>query len=109
MHAGRNRWLVSYADFIHPVVWNFCGCFMPSPRRPEKADAGGRFGRFRNSSLWDRPGLTRKQTKQDCRFFRSCMLQAPAILVDEEIVSAARIKEDLERVQRELELSLRVS
>ncbi len=104
-HAGQDRWLVSYADFITLLFGFFVVLYAFSKADQKKqtqvvASVDSAF-----QSLGVVPALTRKGVSVNSVSPRQ-PVAVPAILMDEEIVSGARIKEDLERVENELEHSL---
>src|ERR1700721_2466486 len=104
-HGGQDRWLVSYADFITLLFGFFVVLYAFSKADQKKrmqvtASVDSAF-----QSLGIVPELTRKQVDQNV-VLPLQTVPVPAIVMDEEIVSAARIKDDLERVESELEHSL---
>src|ERR1700722_14409323 len=99
-HGGQDRWLVSYADFITLLFGFFVVLYAFSKADQKKrvqvtASVDSAF-----QSLGIVPVLTRKRVDENTDMHGQT-LAVPAILMDEEIVSAARIKEDLERVESE--------
>ncbi len=103
-HAGRDRWLVSYADFITLLFGFFVVLYAFSKAGQKKqmqvtASVDSAF-----QSLGIVPGMRTKSGEH--AVLPDQLVSAQAIFMDEEIVSAARIKEDLKRVQSQLEHSL---
>jgi chemotaxis protein MotB len=104
-HGGQDRWLVSYADFITLLFGFFVVLYAFSKADQKKqmqvtASVDSAF-----QSLGIVPAQTRKKVNQNA-VSPGQPVAMPAIVMDEEMASAARIKEDLERVESELEPSL---
>lgn len=102
-HAGQDRWLVSYADFITLLFGFFVVlyAFSKADQKKQMQVTASVDSAFQSMGIV--PALTRKKVNQNSV---SPGQPVPAILMDEKIVSGARIKEDLERVESELEHSL---
>jgi chemotaxis protein MotB len=102
-HASQDRWLVSYADFITLLFGFFVVlyAFAKADQKKQMQVTASVDSAFQ--SLGIVPGQGRRKRDADTAVAQS---PAPAIVVDEEIVSPARVKEDLERIRDDLELSL---
>jgi chemotaxis protein MotB len=104
-HAGQDRWLVSYADFITLLFGLFVVlyAFSKADQKKQMQVTASVDSAFQSMGIV--PALTRTKVTQNS-VSPGQPVTVPAILMDEEIVSGARIKEDLERVESELEHSL---
>ena len=103
----QDRWLVSYADFITMLFGLFVVlyAFAKSDQKKQLQVTASIDSAFRSLGLF--PGSGRRPSTVSLPAPGKAGAGVPAnFAMDEEVVSAARVKEDLDRIRRELEQTL---
>jgi chemotaxis protein MotB len=107
-HGGHERWLVSYADFITLLFAFFVVLYASSKADQKKQQQVSQAIDSAFHALGIFPNAARKQVdlKNVSTFSKDNAITPMNIVMGEDVLAPAQVKEDLERVQKNLEKML---